>query len=261
MLTRLKRLISQTLNYSFTAPSAQGPLRIPVIYGVGRAHRDLHEPHMTAVLQRLHKPGTTLVDIGVNIGQTLLKFVSVAGRDARYVGFEPNVRAASYVDELILRNALTNAAVVPVGLGETTRIAALLVGSQGTPDPGASINAEMRDADFYGAAKAVAILRGDDIFADLAVTAPMILKIDVEGAELEVLKGLSSVLSNIRPPVLLEILPPEGFSEAVGAYRVDQGEQIKALMAGHGYACSAICHDGTLVDGVSPTNDYLFEAI
>lgn len=259
MLRKLKRLALRSLNYSLTLKTAVGPLKIPVINDVGRAHLDAHEPHMTALLERLYTPDTLLIDVGVNIGQTLLKFVAVAGREGRYVGFEPNTRAASYVEEIILRNHLANAIVIPVGLGATTRIASLLVGTEGTTDPGASINAEMRDADFYGARKVVAVFKGDDVLAELDIArGPIIFKIDVEGAELEVLTGLTKMLSTVRPAVILEILPPGGFSDKVNAYRVDQGERLKQFMAEHGYKVFAVGVAGELDKGVSATCDYLF---
>lgn len=255
----MKRLALSSLNYNLTRKSDAGSLKIPVINDVGRAHLDEHEPHIEALFKRLYKPGTLLIDVGVNIGQTLLKFVSVAGRDCRYVGFEPNTKAASYVDEIILRNALVNAMVLPVGLGATTRIASLLVGTAGTTDPGASINAQMRDADFYGARKAVAVFNGDDVLAELDLQrGPIILKIDVEGAELEVLAGLTKTLSKLSPMVILEILPPSGFSHEVNVFRIDQAKRLKRFMADHGYREFAVGIDGKLVEGVSATCDYLY---
>lgn len=259
MLSKLKRLALRSLNYSLTLKSAAGPIKIPVINDVGRAHLDSHEPHMQALLERLYKPGTLLVDVGVNIGQTLVKYVSVAGKTCRYVGFEPNPRAASYVDEIILRNGLMNAAVVPVGLGATTRIATLLLGTEGTTDPGASIDADMRDAAFYGARKAVPVFNGDDAFEELQLgDGPMILKVDVEGAELEVLTGLSCTLERVRPPVILEILPAEGFSTKVNTYRNDQANRLKQFMNAARYKAFAVNADGSLCEGISLTSDYLF---
>ena len=117
MLQKLKRLALSSLNYNLTLKTASGPIKIPVINDIGRAHLDVHEPHMDWLFRRLYSPGTILVDVGVNIGQTLIKYVSIAGKECHYVGFEPNPRAASYVDEIIIRNGLTNASIVPAGCG------------------------------------------------------------------------------------------------------------------------------------------------
>lgn len=259
MLQKLKRLALSSVNYNLTLKGATGSLKIPVINDVGRAHLDTHEPHMEALFNRLYTPGTVLIDVGVNIGQTLVKYVSVAGRQGRYVGFEPNARAASYVDRLISRNVLSNAMVIPVGLGATTRIASLLVGTEGGTDPGASINAEIRDTNFYGGRQAVAVFNGDDVLAELELDpGPMLIKIDVEGAELEVLTGLTKTLRDVRPRIIVEVLPPTGFSDKVNSYRSEQAEKLRQMMARSGYSEYAVGLTGELLKGLSPTCDYLF---
>lgn len=93
---------------------------------------------MAPLLKRLYRPETLLIDVGVNIGQTLVKYASIAGTACRYIGFEPNMKAASYVDEIIIRNGMQNAMIVPVGLGSDTRLTTLFMASAGSTDPGAS---------------------------------------------------------------------------------------------------------------------------
>ena len=259
MLQRIKRSILSAFNYNMTVKGRSASLKIPVINDVGRAHLDVHEPHMQHLLERLHRPDTLLIDVGVNIGQTLVKYAFVAGRDCRYIGFEPNAKAASYVDEIIIRNAMPNATVVPVGLGSRTRLATLFMSSPGGADPAASINEEVRDSSFYGAKRIVPIFDGDSALAALGVSAGrIILKIDVEGAELEVVTGLRKSLEALRPFVILEILPPANFSAAVNDYRLEQADRLKAFLTDCRYACYAVGERGELVDGIAPTNDYLF---
>lgn len=104
--------------------------------------------HLRAVLRQLHTPETLLVDVGVNIGQTLIKYALLAGPNCRYIGFEPNVKAAAYVDEVIARNALSLASVVPIGLSEDKRLTHLLMTSVGSTDPAASVDPLIRDSPF-----------------------------------------------------------------------------------------------------------------
>src|SRR5919205_552723 len=74
-------------------------------------------PWMVDALARLFalagRPG--LVDVGVNIGQTLLKLRSIA-RDAPYVGFEPNPFCIQFVNELIALNGFDRCVLLPVAL-------------------------------------------------------------------------------------------------------------------------------------------------
>ena len=53
----------------------------------------------------------------------------------------------------------------------------------------------------------VLALAGDSILADLAIDSVAVLKVDVEGAELEVLEGLRRTLTRDRPIVIFEALP------------------------------------------------------
>lgn len=259
MLRRLKRSILGRFNYHLKIKGASGPLIIPVINNVGRANLDLHDQHMDVLLERLYTPDTLLIDVGVNIGQTLIKYASVAGRACRYIGFEPNIKAASYVNEIIVSNGMQNAMIVPVGLGSDKRLASLFLASSGATDPGASINENIRDPTFYGAKRIVAVFDGDTALAELEVTSGrIILKIDVEGAELEVLSGLERAIDILRPFVIVEILPPSYFSSTVNDYRLSQAEKLKGLMAEHRYVEYSVGERGDLGKGVSPTNDYLF---
>lgn len=259
MFRSLRAWALRSINYELNPKRTKGVLILPVIQNVGRAHLDPHEPHMLPVLKRLYRPETLLIDVGVNIGQTLVKFASVAGVGCRYIGFEPNIKAANYVDELIIRNGMQNSLIVPVGLGSHNRLDKLFMASAGSTDPAASINQEMRDTDFYGAEKVIAVFNGDQVLGELGVTeGRAILKIDVEGAELEVLTGLEETIERMRPFIILELLPQSNFSSGVNDYRINQAEKIRRHMFGHGYIEHAIGLHGELIAGVSPTHDYLF---
>ena len=48
---------------------------------------------------------------------------------------------------------------------------------------------------------------GDEALTELGISLISVIKIDVEGAELQVLRGLSGTLRSARPPVIFEVLP------------------------------------------------------
>lgn len=259
VLRKLKTWALGSVNYELRRKVAGRTLRLPVINNVGRAHLDEHEPHLDLILRRLYRPGTLLIDVGVNIGQTLVKYAAIAGTTCRYIGFEPNTRAASYVEEIIIRNDMHNAMIVPVGLGFHTRLAKLFMDSAGSTDPAASMQQGIRDAEFYGSQKAISVFNGDQVLEELGVSnGPVIFKIDVEGAELEVVRGLEKSIEQLRPLIILEILSPSYFSPSVNDYRLAQAEELRRHMADRAYTVHAIGNNGELASGVSPTGDYLF---
>ena len=238
---------------------------VPVVNGVGRANRDSHEEHLCRVLEQLHRIGAAdlLVDIGANIGQTLIKYMFVAGERGRYIGFEPNVKAVAYMEEMIQCNSLPKAQVVPVALGSEVKLASLQMSSPVSVDPGASMNEKFRDASFYGTKKIVPVFEGDAVLKALGVEERYFtVKIDTEGYEPDVVRGLQQTLQALRPYVIMEILPPAHFSEAVNNFRIQQAAELKDTMAGLGYTFARIGADGELYVSEAKdrtlTHDYLF---
>lgn len=257
-MSLIKRFFLRSLNYTLSFSGNGNTLKVPVINNVGRANLDLHEEHMRTVLERIYTPGTLLIDVGANIGQTLIKYALLAGPDCHYVGFEPNLKAAAYVDEIIIRNTLVSALVIPVGLGAGKGMTELLMASAGSTDPAASINPLMRDSSFYAARKVVAVTDGDSAVAELDIRAgPMIIKIDVEGGEVEVIQGFTRTLAEFRPLVIMEILPPANFTDAVNNYRLQRAEELRDMMSSRQFSMFSISVDGK-IDAGPPTADYLF---
>ena len=73
----------------------------------------IQEPWMSDVLGRLlNEFEGVFVDIGANLGQTLLQFRSL-DRTSRYLGFEPNPHCAAYVMQLITLNKFEKTDLIP----------------------------------------------------------------------------------------------------------------------------------------------------
>ncbi len=89
------------------------------------------------------RPGV-LIDVGVNVGQTLLDYVA-SPSGAGYIGFEPNPCCADGVTSFIRNNALDDAALVPVGLSDRDHVVQLYMrrGPSGA-DSGATLRRDLR---------------------------------------------------------------------------------------------------------------------
>ncbi len=96
---------------------------LPIIYGMGFYNLLHTESWLTNVIQKLYtlKEGTFL-DVGANLGQTLIRFKSLK-LSRNYFGFEPNNGSYLYISELIRKNNFENCEVFPVALSDENRVA------------------------------------------------------------------------------------------------------------------------------------------
>lgn len=149
-----------------------------------------------------------VIDVGANTGQTLQFIVSI-DRTRRYVGFEPQISACAEIEQFILSESLTDHIIFPLALSNKRDIATLYARGDGIESlkcKTASVITGFRPAEFYNTSSIVYTLPGDQILANLSIDEIAFIKIDVEGAELEVLEGLADTIERFRPAILFEVL-------------------------------------------------------
>lgn len=162
------------------------------------------EPVQEAISTNL-AAGSVFYDIGANIGFFSLLAARLVGAEGRVYAFEPVPQNAA----TIVRNASINGIDVievfaeAVG-AQTGRTDLLLARHAG----GASLALAGAPPDMVGRIE-VEMTTLDDAVAHRRIRPPSLVKIDVEGAELEVLSGMSSILERHRPRILCEIDAPD----------------------------------------------------
>lgn len=152
------------------------------------------------------------LDVGVNLGQTLLSLRSV-DRDCRYVGFEPNAECVSFVRRIIRENGFENSTVVPAACAGEFGIARLFHYSDSAFDSAASMVPHFREAAEQRGESLIICASVEHCLNVLDVRRVGLVKIDVEGFEANVLEALEPVLRRDKPPILIEVLPIGGDSE------------------------------------------------
>jgi FkbM family methyltransferase len=164
--------------------------------------------------------GTVFVDIGANVGQTLVDFLSVRKVGDRYVGFEPNTACLEQLRAMLEANNCRDVTLVPVGLSDEPGLLRLYVGADDPGDSGGTIVEQLRPEKSVRETW-IPCLVYDDIINTLVTDRVAIVKIDVEGAELAVLRGMEHCLAHQRPPILCEVLhrdpaaPPEPYCRTI----------------------------------------------
>ncbi|WP_372693493.1 FkbM family methyltransferase [Brevundimonas sp.] len=136
--------------------------------------------------------GDVVCDIGANKGSYLYWMSRWAGRVA---AFEPQPQLAEYIRSAAHRLRLDNIVIEAAAVSDRSGHCDLYVPSPGSPE--ASI------APIAGAETLrVPMVSLDDYFNDGSRVA--LLKVDVEGAELDVFKGAERILRQHRPVLLFE---------------------------------------------------------
>src|SRR5688572_4500787 len=162
------RLVQRT-NFTLRGELNGRPLRIPVLAGTGMLPAPYweEEPWMNRTLQRLiERSEGAFVDVGVNLGQTLLKVKTLAP-DARYIGFEPNPLCVTYVRRLIAINGLQQCVVAPFGLSDQPAVVSLLARDEDPTDSSATVLKDLRARQRDWGRSPVSVVPGDMALASL----------------------------------------------------------------------------------------------
>lgn len=154
-------------------------------------------------VERVLRPGMTVVDAGAHHGLYSLLAAKCVGQNGTVVAFEPSPRECERVINNLRVNRTTNVWLLQCALGNQVGKAQLFLGDgfqdwcnslrpAGVPDPTHVVEVPLR--------------RLDDMLAELGIAEVDFLKMDVEGAELSLLQGASKLLGCApRPAILAEV--------------------------------------------------------
>jgi FkbM family methyltransferase len=206
------------------------PELLAAVYpAVRQAQRD--EIAIRALLLAALRDGADYVDIGANLGQVLAEAVRVSPHGA-HVAFEPIPRVAA---ELARRFPAVDCRRLALGAGAGEAEFCHFRKLEGWS--GLRRSPEISDE------------RGDPEYITVTVSTldteldgrdPRVVKIDVEGAELEVLQGGRALLVRARPLVVFEHVAP------AAALYGSRSEEIWDLFAELGYEVFTVTGDGPL---------------
>lgn len=155
-----------------------------------------YERFETAIFLAELRPGDIALDIGANIGYYTLHTARAVGPAGRVVAIEPDPSNLALLRANLTRNDCRNADVVPCALGAEEGTVAL---RQHSSNRGRLAFARGRHDH---PTVSVPLRRGATVLAELGVR-PRVAKIDVEGAEPEVLAGLG----DLPEVIMLEFMP------------------------------------------------------
>ena len=145
------------------------------------------------------RQGETWIDVGAHYGYTALALCRRVGRAGRVVAFEPMVATAGHLATTRALNDLTQLVVVPVGLDDSASLRAAWMGTaRGMACPDRSDGAATEFFLFMAFDALWSTLTSDD-------AAVHGVKIDAQGMEIAVLRGMANTLQRWRPKLVIEI--------------------------------------------------------
>ena len=158
------------------------------------------EPEVTNYICPKITQGMTVLDVGADIGYYTLLFAKRVGKDGRVVAFEPIPAAREKLEHNVRLNGYTNVTICDFALFSSNGQGILEGPFQLSRINPAKTTSEKQDIQIQTRVF-------DECVSKLQVQRIDLVKIDVEGAELDVLRGMEQSLENYHPILLIEVHP------------------------------------------------------
>jgi FkbM family methyltransferase len=206
-----------------------------------------YEPSTTRLFERLAIPGWTVLDIGANAGYFSVVAATLGAPSARVFAFEPNPRLGNMLSRSISLNPRLDIVLERVAVADQPGKLPLHLTSVSRNSGLSSLRPDLPDTE--GEVITVPVVSVDE-YCVLHSLRPDLVKIDVEGAELQVLQGASRMLAERQPRwVICEV-----------SHDREDPNVILNLMSSHGYDAYSISEAGAL-RGLTLDPNVVFENI
>jgi len=172
-----------------------------------------YESTFLELLQRFHRPGGVIIDGGANIGNHTLYFAKVVG--AEVIAFEPEPHNASCLAINIAVNGISDRVQLHKhGLGQTSGMITLQMNVQSNFGSFTTkLNSNQNSDQIADTMQVNVPVRSlDAVFGTKSGKIISILKLDVEGMELDVLRGAKELIRSSLPVIAVECFTLEELS-------------------------------------------------
>lgn len=154
----------------------------------------LWEAEVTQYLTSIIQSGQTVVDVGAHIGYYTVLFANLVGSAGQVIACEPESAAQFYLRNNINSNSLNQVQFQPVALYD--RLSEYDVSGRGKLTIGS-----------HGGGSEIRTVVFDDQRDNWGISKVHLVKVDVEGAEWHVLRGMEKTILRDRPVLVIEIHP------------------------------------------------------
>lgn len=163
--------------------------------------KDLTHEHI--FLKNLNFTNKTIYDVGGHIGLITMFFAREVGNQGQVVTFEPNPQNYAAILDHVKLNHLPNVRVLPIGLGyERDTLEFVVTGSAlGTASQEKQQSYTQEETRIIE----IEVDNLDNQISENNLPKPDFIKIDVEGLELDVLRGMPQTINTYKPELFIEL--------------------------------------------------------
>lgn len=160
----------------------------------GRSERPLLDWFASNVM-----PGETWLDVGAHYGYTAIALSRLVGPTGRVFAFEPMVSTAGYLAQTRRLNRFPQLTVLPLALA-----APLSLELKQLPTVRGMVDSTIQGGAWM---ETILVVRLDWLWPQICSQQQQIdgVKIDVQGMEIEVLRGMSKTLKTYKPKLIVEV--------------------------------------------------------
>jgi FkbM family methyltransferase len=192
-LATLKKGISRKINNKM--------IRFPVRWS--RYYEDYYEAANYSFLQKQLKPGMQVMDIGAHIGLFSVYTSQLVGTTGKIICFEPTPGTFAILKRTLKLNHCDNVLPIQAAVADKEGKATFYVGNTAGCNSNSLVeNKSKEELSAYD----VQLVTIDSIVAQYSFK-PELIKIDAEGAELDVLKGGLKTFRELKPVLILGLHP------------------------------------------------------
>jgi FkbM family methyltransferase len=222
--------------FAYRVLVASGAARVPIIQKVLRIAYKFYKTHLETgpinSLQQFVTPGSLAIDVGANIGYFTLKFSEWVGPSGRVIAIEPDEdNVSGLIQELAAAKRDPNVQVHKAVAADKAGSVRLRRNEVHPGDHKISTSGDGIE---------ISALTIDDVAKQYAGLPVSLIKIDVQGAELLVLRGATEVMRRHRPVFFVELL--ESALQEFGASVAN----VIELMRREGYVMQTLGDDGAV---------------
>ncbi|MBT8443880.1 MAG: FkbM family methyltransferase [Gammaproteobacteria bacterium] len=155
------------------------------------------------ILREFLVNGDSVIDIGANVGAYTKEFSEIVGASGRVLAFEPVGENYVILETVVRKAGLQNVTTYRAALGAEVGTCDIVV-----PEMDGYTGyywAHLTKTDESGKRESVQVHTLDQLLVDRVVEAVDFIKCDVEGGELDVVRGAAELLKQQRPGWLMEV--------------------------------------------------------